>query len=179
MNSTRKASKNSRETAPFHVKHSIKLPASLPAPRHDRRHAPPGTQENGTGSGATTLDAHHGTIRNAPHAPIPTAGTPDTRRKTSRRREGSPQERRRRCPKCDDGTPTEGENSSETVRPAAREAGRRARRDETGHGTPVKSTRAGGNRGAGGEGNWLGRGDYRVKTGDSREGGERRCRFER
>lgn len=179
MNSTRKASKNSRETAPFHVKHSIKLPASLPAPRHDRRHAPPGTQENGTGSGATTLDAHHGTIRNAQRTPISTAGTPDMHRKILRRREGSQQERHRRCPKCDDGTPTEGENGSETTRLAARKADRWASRGEIEHGTAAESMGTGGNRGAGGEGNGLGRGDYRVKTGDSREGGERRCRFER
>ena len=50
---TCKASKNERGSVPFHMKHSIKRPASLPAPRHDRRHAPPVTQENETGSGAT------------------------------------------------------------------------------------------------------------------------------
>ena len=84
-----------------------------------------------------------------------------------------------KCPKCYDGTPTEGENGGKTTRPAARGTGRGARRGETGHETAAESTGAGGNLGAGGEGNGMGRGDYRVKTGDSREGGERRCRFER
>lgn len=84
-----------------------------------------------------------------------------------------------RCPKCDDGTPTESENGGETTSLTARGTGRGAERGETGHETLAELTGAGGNRGAGGEGNWLGRGDYRVKTGDSREGGERRCRFER
>lgn len=163
----------------FHMKPSIKLPVSLSAQRHDRRHAPPGTQENGTGSGATAWDARHQTTRNALHAPIPTAGASDTRRKTSKRREGNPQERHRRCPKGDAGMSAKGENDDETTRLAARRAGREARRGDTGHGTQAESTGAGGNRGAGGNENWLGRGDYRGKTGGSREGGERRCRFER
>lgn len=163
----------------FHMKPSIKRPASLPAPRLEKRHATSSVQENGTGNGAISWDARHGTIRNVPCTSISTAETSDTRRKTSRRREGSPQERRRRCSKYNDGTPTEGKNGSETVRLAARGTGRGARRGETGHETAAESTGAGGNRGAGGEGNGMGRGDYRVKTGDSREGGERRCRFER
>lgn len=163
----------------FHMKPSIKRPASLPAPRHDRRHAPPDTQENGTGSGTTARDIRHGTIQNAPHMPISTAGPARGNGKRTRKREGSQQERYRRRPKCDDGTPTGGENGGETARPAARRANREARRGEAGHGMPAKSIDAGGNRGAAGEGNWLGRGDYRGKTGGSREGGERRCRFER
>lgn len=110
------------------MKPSIKRPASLPAPRLERRHASPIAQENGTGSAATALDARHGTARNTPHTPIPTAGTPDTNRKTSRRREGSPQERHRKRPKCNDGTPTEGENGNETARLAARRTGRGTRR---------------------------------------------------
>ena len=160
----------------FHMKPSIKRPASLPAPRHDRRHAPPGTQENETGSGATAPTLRHGTIRNAPHIQISTAGTARGDGKRTRKREGSPQERHRRHPKCDDGTPAGGENGGGTARPAARRAGRGG---ETGHETPAESRRAGGNRGAGEDGNGLGRGDYRGKTCDSREGGERRCRFER
>ena len=163
----------------FHVKPSIKRPASLPALRHDRRHAPPGTQENGTGSGATAWDARHQTTRNALHAPILTAGASDTRRKTSKRREGNPQERHRRCPKGDAGMSAKGENDDETTRLAARGAGRGTRRCDTGHETQAESTGAGGNRGTDGEGNGLGRVNYRGKTGGSREGGERRCRFER
>lgn len=48
-----KVSKNARGSVPFHVKHSIKLPASLPALRLGRRHALPSVQENGTGNKAT------------------------------------------------------------------------------------------------------------------------------
>lgn len=112
----------------FHMKPSIKRPASLPAPRLEKRHATSSVQENGTGNGAISWDARHGTIRNVPCTSISTAETSDTRRKTSRRREGSPQKRRRRCPKYNDGTPTEGKNGSETVRLAARGTGRGARR---------------------------------------------------
>lgn len=125
---TCKASKNERGSAPFHVKHPIKLPVSLPALRLVRRHASPSVQENGTGSGATALDTRSGTIRNALHTPIPTAETSDTRRKTSIRREGNPQERHRRRPKGDAGTPADGENGGETTRFAARGASRKAKR---------------------------------------------------
>lgn len=59
------------------------------------------------------------------------------------------------------------------------ERGRWTRRGDTGYETQAKSVGAGWNRGAGGERNGLGRSNYRGKTGGSREGGERRCRFER
>ena len=117
---TCKASKNERGSVPFHVKHPIKLPAFLPASRLERRHAVPSVQENGMGSGATASDTRHRITRNVLHAPILTARTSDTRRKTLRRREGNPQERHRRRPKCDEGTPAKGKNGVETVRSAAR-----------------------------------------------------------
>lgn len=41
----------------FHMKPSIKRPASLPVLRYDVRHATLGTQENETGSGAMAWDA--------------------------------------------------------------------------------------------------------------------------
>lgn len=178
-----KVSKNARGSVPFHVKHSIKLPVSLSALRLGRRHASPSVQENGTGGtkrrGAMAWDAQRWMIGNAPPASIPTAKTTRIDGKRTRKREGSPQERHRRHPKGDAETPSEGENGGETTRPAARRAGRGTRRSDTGHGTQAESTGAGGNRRAGGERNRLGRSDYRGKTGGSREGGERRCRFER
>lgn len=79
VNDAGKTSENARGSSLFHVKRTIKLPASLPVPRLGRRHAPPSVQKNGTGSGATALDTRSGTTRNALHAPIPTAGTSDTR----------------------------------------------------------------------------------------------------
>ena len=153
---TCKASKNERGSATFHVKHLIKLPAFLPALCLGRRHAPHDTQENETGSGATAWDARHQTTRNALHAPIPTAGASDTRRKTSKRREGNPQERHRRCPKGDAGMSAKGENDDETTRLAARRADRETRRGDTGHETQAESTGAGGNRGADGRGERAG-----------------------
>ena len=111
--------------------------------------------------------------------PIPTAWTAGGDGKRTRKRKESPQERHRRRPKGDEGTPADSENGGETARSAARGTGRETSRGDTGHETLTKSTGAGGNRGAGGDENWLGRGDYRGKTGGSREGGERRCRFER
>lgn len=99
-----------------------------PVPRLGRRHAPPSVQKNGTGSGATASDERHGTTRNALHAPIPTAGTTRIDGKRTKKREGSPQERHRRRPKGDVGTPADGENGGETARLAAREAGRETRR---------------------------------------------------
>lgn len=163
----------------FHMKPSIKRPAILPATRHDGRHAPPSTQENGTGSGATAWGIRHGTIRNAPPAPILTARTTRRDEKRTRKREGTLRERHGGHPKGGNGTPANGENGGGTTRPAARETGRGASRGETEHGTAAESMGTGGNRGAGGEGDGLGRGDYRWKTGGSREGRERRCRFER
>ena len=156
VNDAGKTSENARGNSLFHVKRTIKLPASLPVLRLERRHAPPGAQENGTGSGATALDTRSGTTRNALHTPIPTAGTSDTRRKISKRREVSLQERHRRRPKDDEGTPLGVENGSETTRFAARRAGRGTRRGDTGHETLAELTGAGGNRGAGGKGERAG-----------------------
>lgn len=124
MNGTEKASKNERGSVPFHVKHPIKLPVSLSAQRLERRHAPPSTQENGTGSGATAWDARHCTIRNAPPASIPTAKMTKIDGKRTRKRKGSPQERHRRRPKGDAETPADSENGGETARLAARRASR-------------------------------------------------------
>lgn len=121
---TCKASKNERGSAPFHVKHSIKLPASLPALRLGRRHASPSVQENGTGSGATAWDARHCTIRNAPPASITTAKMTKIDGKRTRKRKGNPQERHRRRPKGDAETPADSENGGETARLAARRASR-------------------------------------------------------
>lgn len=123
-----KASKNARGSAPFHMKHPIKLPDSLPALRHDGRHASLGTQENETESGATGRHTQRPMIRNVPPTPIPTAGTARRDEKRMRKREGTPQEWHRRRPKDDEETPSGGENSGGTVRPAARRADRRARR---------------------------------------------------
>lgn len=156
VNDAGKTSENARGSSLFHVKRTIKLPASLHAPRLERRHASSNAQENGTESGATALDTRSGTTRNALHASIPTAVTSDTRRKTLIRREENQQERRRRRPKGNAETPANSENGGETARLVARRAAREARRGETGHGTQTKSIGAGGNRGADGRGERAG-----------------------
>lgn len=128
MNDIEKASKNARGSVPFHVKHPIKLPASLPALRLERQHASPSVQENGTGIEATAWDARYCTTRNAPPSSIPTAKTTRIDGKRTRKREGSPQERHRRRPKGDAETPADGENVGETARFATRWASRGERR---------------------------------------------------
>lgn len=156
VNDAGKTSENARGSSLFHVKRTIKRPASLPAPRLGRRHASPGAQENGTGSGATAWDARHQTTRDAPPASIPTAGTTRRDGKRTRKREGSPQERHGVRPKGDAGTPADDENVGETARFATRRAGRGTRRDDTWHETQAESTGAGGNRRADGRGERAG-----------------------
>lgn len=76
--------------------------------------------------------------------------------KTRRKRKGEQTSH----PKGDDGTPRGRRKRRRDVPPGGSKSGPR---DETGHGTAAKSIGARGNRGAGGKGNRLGRGDYRGK----------------